>query len=572
MKKKIIDTNHGNISIRKKLIKSFRYLSSLGIILALLGVVFLIQTNYKYKNAIQNYGYSQGTIGKLGMEFNNQTALSRDVVLATNRTELNNANIALNKNTSNIENLLLEVSKTIISPKEKEIYNKLTDDIIEYKKTRERVLDLALAGSIEKAKNELKGNGADTANKVEEDMNKLLEANIAQCDEVIRNLSYLKIMSICITFMAIIFFVIISSKLSNKILKSISDPLENIKDAAGKIAEGKLNVEIECSTGDEFEDLALSFKKMIKNLKEYISEIDEVLAHIAKGNLNITTDGNYRGDFIQLKNSLDNILSSLNETFYEIKEATTQVSGGSEQVSKTAQSLSEGATDQASAIEELKISIGEINKQVKSNSKNSKNPNKQCPYDILQLAKRINESNKEMDNMVVAMRDIENSSKNIKNIVKTIDDIAEQTNLLALNASIEAARAGGVGKGFAVVADEVRKLSEESSEAVKKTTELIENSIKSVESGKIIASKTSDSLQKVVQNTQKATNLAMDIAKSSEEQALFIDRINDRVEQISDVIQSNSAVAEESAAASEELTAQAETLDCMIKKFKLINI
>ena len=535
MKKKIIDTNHGNISIRKKLIKSFRYLSSLGIILALLGVVFLIQTNYKYKNAIQNYGYSQGTIGKLGMEFNNQTALSRDVVLATNRTELNNANIALNKNTSNIENLLLEVSKTIISPKEKEIYNKLTDDIIEYKKTRERVLDLALAGSIEKAKNELKGNGADTANKVEEDMNKLLEANIAQCDEVIRNLSYLKIMSICITFMAIIFFVIISSKLSNKILKSISDPLENIKDAAGKIAEGKLNVEIECSTGDEFEDLALSFKKMIKNLKEYISEIDEVLAHIAKGNLNITTDGNYRGDFIQLKNSLDNILSSLNETFYEIKEATTQVSGGSEQVSKTAQSLSEGATDQASAIEELKISIGEINKQVKSNSKNSKKTDEI----VKELAKRINESNKEMDNMVVAMRDIENSSKNIKNIVKTIDDIAEQTNLLALNASIEAARAGGVGKGFAVVADEVRKLSEESSEAVKKTTELIENSIKSVESGKIIASKTSDSLQKVVQNTQKATNLAMDIAKSSEEQALFIDRINDRVEQISDVIQNS---------------------------------
>jgi methyl-accepting chemotaxis protein len=56
-----------------------------------------------------------------------------------------------------------------------------------------------------------------------------------------------------------------------------------------------------------------------------------------------------------------------------------------------------------------------------------------------------------------------------------IQDIVSQTSLLALNAAIEAARAGQYGRGFSVVAQEIRKLADQSGEAVKRSTDIVQN-------------------------------------------------------------------------------------------------
>ncbi|MZI81904.1 methyl-accepting chemotaxis protein [Clostridium butyricum] len=352
-----------------------------------------------------------------------------------------------------------------------------------------------------------------------------------------------------------------------KELNNLQDTLVKIGDYAKKLEKGILDVEIKFESQDELGILANSFRNTCSFLKTIVLDINEILGELSDGNFNVNSSRleHYIGDFSTTKDSIQKIIESLNYTFFEIKEATVQVKGGAEQVAETSQTISEGATEQASAIEELTASLGEVNEKVQNSVKHAKETN----VITSELGVQIEESNEKMNEMVKAMEEIDNSSRNIREIINTIASISEQTNLLALNAAIEAARAGESGKGFAVVAEEVRKLAEESSQAVKDTAELIESSIKSVEKGKIIADTTAVSLKEAVKKTEEAVKLVDNISNISEVQAVSINQINGGIDQIADVVQSNSAIAEESAAASEELSAQADTLESMINRFKL---
>jgi methyl-accepting chemotaxis protein len=153
------------------------------------------------------------------------------------------------------------------------------------------------------------------------------------------------------------------------------------------------------------------------------------------------------------------------------------------------------------------------------------------------------------------------SIRTIAEKITIINDIAFQTNLLALNAAVEAARAGEHGRGFAVVAAEVRKLAERSKLAADEIENLSKNSLK-------ITEKTRESLDALVPEIKKTSQLVQEIAAASIEQNSGADQINSAIQQLNTVTQQNAASSEEMATSAEELASQAESLKDTVSFFK----
>lgn len=345
----------------------------------------------------------------------------------------------------------------------------------------------------------------------------------------------------------------------------IAKPIRKIVDAMDKVAAGHLSVSVEHTSGDETGQLADSINTTISSLRGYVAEVSRLCKQLAAGDFNIHRQIEFNGDFSSIIEALDDLAYNLSDTVEQIDISAVNVNKGAAQISDGASSLADGAVEQSNSVQELAGIIATLKDKVTANAENAEEANRKAN----QTGEKMALSNRHMKEVVEAMNNISDKSKEISNIIKTIEDIAFQTNILALNAAIEAARAGSAGKGFAVVADEVRNLASKSAEAATNTTDLIRQSIQAVESGSQIVEETADALNASVDVTNQTIMLINDIWAASTEQAAMIEQANSGVDRISSVVQTNSATAEESAASSEELNGQASTLEALTSKFVL---
>lgn len=371
----------------------------------------------------------------------------------------------------------------------------------------------------------------------------------------------LVVIMIIVSVLSIAVIVVLTKKVLNKYIK----PIGKVVDASQQLKTGDFEIEITAESDDEIGTVAVAFSEAATTLRSIIKDLKSVLKEMSGNDFAIHPEVDYPGEFEEIRDSLYAVVMDLSKTLSEINIVSEQVAANAENISQGAQSLTDGATDQASSVEELQATITNVSEEVDKNAQNANAANEMAQN----VGDEINATNTSMQEVVKAMEVISDTSTQIHSIINSINDIASQTNLLALNASIEAARAGEAGKGFAVVATQVGELATQSAEAAKGSTELIANTLQAVEHGKTLVDVAANKLVEAAGKTTELVTHIGEITIASDNQATALNQLLQAADQIAAVVEENTAMAEESSASSEELAAQAARLQELIEVFKL---
>ena len=319
---------------------------------------------------------------------------------------------------------------------------------------------------------------------------------------------------------------------------------------------------------DEIGMIAKTTHRVCECLKKTIDDVGRILGEIADGNLTVDVAKNetyYIGDFKVLFKSLKSIHVNLMNVIRDISHIANQVDISADQVSKEAQALFQGTTEQAVSIDGLVSNVTAITSQIQTSTMRCSNASqlvdKATGYTV--------EADTKMEQLITTTKNIDQSSAQIVTIIKTIEDISLKTNILALNASIEAGSSGTEGKGFSVIANEIRSLAAKSAEAAQNTNNLINCSIQDIKTGTESTNLAVSAMQVINDCIQAIKTLMDEIAIDSVQQSEMITLVENGIKKISEVVQTNSATSEESAEVSKELSNQAKTLNNLISRFQI---
>jgi methyl-accepting chemotaxis protein len=344
----------------------------------------------------------------------------------------------------------------------------------------------------------------------------------------------------------------------------LADYEASLEEIAERLAS---NVTVQATAANETVRLIRELTHAINEIATHLEALTQSAEESSSSILEMTATNDEVAENVgELAGSVRETVSSIEEMAYSIKE-----------VAKNVDALSLTAEETSSSMNEMDVSID----QVQSNANETARLSEEVALDAEKGAEailktiseiyRIKESSQEAVSVISSLG---SRIEAIGQIVNVIDDVSEQTNLLALNAAIIAAQAGEQGKGFAVVADEIKDLAERAGASTREITDLIKtvqaeskNAITAVERGAHnvdrgveVSNEAERALKKILESSQKSTNMVRAIARATVEQAKGSKQVTDAIGRIAETVQQIAAATAEQARGSELIMKSAEKM------------
>lgn len=557
--------------IKERLVRSFVLAAGIPAAVAVVVLISLIVMVNVYSNALDNYGFAQGDVGKAMAYFADARSALRGCIGYSDLDAIENMRAVHDENVEKFQQSFADLESAMVSAANKEVYSNISNKLPDYWALDSEILELGSTDDDERSKeaqNRAMTELMPMYDEIESLLTQIMDIKVDRGNSVANTMTVVAIILVIAIAVVIIVAISFSITMGKNIAVGISGPIIKLSERLEEFAQGDLFSPFpEADTDDEVGDMIKSANDMAESLDFIIDDMENILGQMSEADYTVRSkdSSRYIGDFRQLFEASRKLRDGMVSTMHFIEESSIQVTAGSTNLAETSLSLAEGATEQAGAVEELQATITTIADAAKNAAVSAEESYKQSQ----EYADVADNSSMDMKEMVEAMARINDTSQKIGNIISEIESIASQTNLLSLNASIEAARAGEAGRGFSVVADQIRQLAEQSSKSAVDTRTLIEGAMQEIDNGNKVADRAVASIEIVVEGIRKVASASKELSAVSTSQAETMKEAEAGVNQISDVIQTNAAVAQESSATSQELSAQAASLDALIAKFKL---
>ena len=112
-------------------------------------------------------------------------------------------------------------------------------------------------------------------------------------------------------------------------------------------------------------------------------------------------------------------------------------------------------------------------------------------------------------------------------------------------------------------------LAGRSAAAAKQIKDLIQDSVRKVEDGSVLVTRSGQTLEQIVVSVKKVSDIVAEIAAASQEQSSGIDLVNSAVMQMDEMTQQNAALVEQATAASKSMAEQASELNSLMERYRV---